>query len=93
MAGRGNPCVRVVAAMDRFVPRDDGGGCGDDGGAATAGGCGDGRLVRGRPGFVIARRAALWQSMSLCDGRNSHLQLVDLYGLSLENAREARGEK
>jgi hypothetical protein len=87
VAGRGNPCACVVAAMDRFVPRDDGGG------AMTAVGCDDGRRVRGRPGFVIARRAAPWQSMSLCDGRNSHLQLVDLCGFSLENAREARGEK
>jgi hypothetical protein len=31
VAGRGNLCACVVAAMDRFVPRDDGGG-GDDGG-------------------------------------------------------------
>jgi hypothetical protein len=38
VAGRGNLCLYATAAMDRFVPRDDGGGCGDDGGAATAGG-------------------------------------------------------
>jgi hypothetical protein len=85
-----------MAEVDRFVPRGDGIGCVNEMAYGEEIGCGGGVECGDRRGAltpypVIAN--GVKQSMSLCDGRNSHLQLVDLCGFSLENAREARGEK